>query len=39
MLKAACHGHEEFIEHANVHTTKIVRAVMIEKSNLPYADN
>jgi len=32
MLMAACHEHEQLIEHENLHTTKIVRAVMIEKS-------
>jgi FkbM family methyltransferase len=32
MLMAACHEHDQFIERKNIHTTKIVRSVMIEKS-------
>lgn len=32
MLRAACHEHEQYIKHKNLHTTKIVRAIMIEKS-------
>lgn len=34
MLMAACHEHDQFIEHENFHTTKIVRSIMIEKSTL-----
>lgn len=32
MLSAACHDHEQFIKYRNVHTKKIVRAIMIEKT-------
>lgn len=35
MLMAVCHEHEQFIEHKNLRTTKIVRAIMIEKSTPP----
>jgi FkbM family methyltransferase len=32
MLISACHQHDQYIEHAEIHVTKIVRAVMVEKS-------
>jgi FkbM family methyltransferase len=32
MLAAVCRQHDQFIEHRNMRTSKIVRAVMIEKS-------
>lgn len=32
MLMAACHEHDQFIEHRNLQTKKIVRAIMIEKA-------
>ena len=32
MLMAACHEHEQYIRHKNLRTTKIVRAIMMEKS-------
>ncbi len=31
MLMAACHEHDQFIKHRNLHTKKIVRAIMVEK--------
>lgn len=34
MLMSACHEHDQFIKHRNLHTKKIVRAIMVEKENI-----
>lgn len=39
MLMAACHEHEQFIKCRNLHTAKIVRAIMVEKSTLRSASD